>query len=92
MSRLTPCALDWFDARRIGHDQKPGHDGGRRLVCYGAYEHRRPYFIVITKPLRSALTIAPTELPVRLSSAPFSLVNTIACPPRPKAAPTFPAA
>jgi len=52
----------------------------------------RAYFTVIAKPLRSALTIAPTELPVSVSTAPFGLVSTIACAPRPTAAPTLPAA
>ena len=50
------------------------------------------YFTVITRPLRSALTIAPTEVPLSVSTAPFWLVSTIACAPRPTAAPTFPAA
>ena len=50
------------------------------------------YFTVMTRPLRSALTMAPTELPVSCSTAPLGLVSTIACTPRPTAAPTFPAA
>src|SRR5262249_31258230 len=50
------------------------------------------YFTVITRPLRSALTTAPTELPLSDSTAPLPLVRTIACPPRPMAAPTLPAA
>ena len=50
------------------------------------------YFTVMTKPLRSALTMAPTELPVSVSTAPCWLVSTMACAPRPSAAPTFPAA
>jgi hypothetical protein len=49
------------------------------------------YLSVITRPLRSALTMAPTELPVSVSTAPFGLVSTIACAPRPTAAPTLPA-
>ena len=60
----------------------------------GNYARRRlaAHFTVITKPLRSALTMAPTELPVSVSTAPFWLVSTIACTPRPTAAPTLPAA
>jgi hypothetical protein len=50
------------------------------------------YLTVSARPLRSALTIAPTELPVSVSTAPFWLVSTIACAPRPTAAPTLPAA
>lgn len=50
------------------------------------------HFTVIARPFRSALTIAPTELPVSESTAPFALVSTIACAPPPSAAPTFPAA
>ena len=50
------------------------------------------YLTVITNPLRSALTIAPTELPVSVSTAPLGLVSTMACAPRPTAAPTLPAA
>ena len=50
------------------------------------------YFTVMTRPLRSALTMAPTELPVSSSTAPCWLVSTMACAPRPSAAPTFPAA
>jgi hypothetical protein len=50
------------------------------------------YLTVITRPLRSALTMAPTELPVSVSTAPFGLASTIACAPRPTAAPTLPAA
>jgi hypothetical protein len=52
----------------------------------------RAYLTVIAKPLRSALTMAPTESPVSLSTAPFWLVGTIACTPCMTAAPTFPAA
>jgi hypothetical protein len=33
------------------------------------------YRSVITSPLRSALTMAPTELPVSDSTAPFGLVS-----------------
>jgi hypothetical protein len=50
------------------------------------------YLTVIAKPLRSALTMAPTESPVRFSTAPFWLVRTIACTPWMTAAPTLPAA
>jgi hypothetical protein len=50
------------------------------------------YLTVITRPLRSALTIAPTDLPLSVSIAPCWLVSTIACAPRPTAAPTLPAA
>ena len=50
------------------------------------------YLTVITRPLRSALTMAPTERPVSVSTAPFWLVSTMACAPRPTAAPTLPAA
>jgi spermidine dehydrogenase len=50
------------------------------------------HLTVITRPLRSALTIAPTELPVSLSTAPCWLVSTIACAPLTTAAPTLPAA
>ena len=43
------------------------------------------YFTVIARPLRSALTIAPTELPESVSTAPCPLVSMIACAPRPMA-------
>jgi len=63
------------------------------LLCPTGYLAQSPaYLTVITRPLRSALTIAPTELPVSVSTAPFGLVRMIACAPRPTAAPTFPAA
>ena len=43
-------------------------------------------------PLRSAFTIRPIWLPVSSRIAPFWLVSTIACGPRPMVAPTPPAA
>ena len=55
-------------------------------------EAQPAHFTVIASPLRSAETISPDWWPVSESTAPFSLVSTIApAPALPTAAPTPPA-
>jgi hypothetical protein len=47
----------------------------------------RNYCTDMLSPLRSALICKPICMPVSVSTAPFSLLSTIACPPTPSAAP-----
>ena len=70
----------------------PPHAREHVLPRFGRERAAFPHLTVIASPLRSALTMAPTEEPVSDSIAPFWLVSTIACAPRPTAAPTLPAA
>src|SRR5579862_5094892 len=84
-----PCCAGWSPSPAIAVA-----DGAAIPDFAGARSglHAPAHFTVMTRPLRSALTMAPTELPVSSSTAPCWLVSTMACAPRPSAAPTFPAA